>query len=106
MPGKGFWSSLGKRESMGRLQWIGLLILLLVLAALFIGGVFELWPEGSAPWWQKLEGYGIYAVLGGVLALAIVIPNTKRRKGLLFLLLFFLLVCLVFLLGQHFPLFS
>jgi hypothetical protein len=45
-------------------------------------------------------------VLGAVIALAIVIPNAERRKGPLVALLFFLLGWLIFLLGQHFPLFS
>ena len=68
--------------------------------------LFEAWPEGAAPWWRKLViGYGVYAVLGAVIALAIVIPNAERRKGPLVALLFFLLGWLIFLLGQHFPLF-
>jgi len=87
------------------LQWIGLVILLLFFAAMLVALLVEAWPEGAAPWWRKLvNGYGVYAVLGAVIALAIVIPNAERRKGPLVALLFFLLGWLIFLLG-HFPLF-
>lgn len=103
---RGFWYSLGVHEPMRALQSVELAILFVFSAALFIGLLFSVWPEGSAPWWQKLiKGYGVYAVLGAVISLAIVIPNAEQRKGLLVALVFFLLCWLVFLLGQHFSLF-
>ena len=89
------------------LQWMGLIILLLFFAALLVGLLCQVWPEGSAPWWQKLvHGYGVFAVIGAVIALAVVIPNAERRKGPLVALLFFLLGWLIFLICQHFPLFT
>ena len=102
----GFWYSLYKREPMQPSQWAGLFLLLAAFVFMFVGLLYGRWPEGAAPWWQKVQrGYGVYAVLGAVIALAIVIPN-QRRKAPLVAILVFLLGLLTYLLGQQFPLFK
>jgi len=76
-----FWYALGERNEMGRLQWIGLLVIFGAFAVLLIALLVAKWPSGPALWWEKLlTEYGVYVVLVAAIVGALVIGNRVARR--------------------------
>jgi hypothetical protein len=78
-----FWYALGARQSMGALQWAGLIALFAFYSAVLAVLLLLRWPSGPGSWHDKaIHAYGLYLAVWGVIVFAILGANwaARRRK--------------------------
>ena len=81
-PGQGrFWYAIGARQSMGALQWAGLIALFAFYSAVLAALLLLRWPSGPGSWHDKaIHAYGPYLGAWGLIVLAIFGANWAARR--------------------------
>jgi len=77
-----FWRNIYSGEQrLNAAQWVGVLLLFIFFGGSLVFYLVVLWPEGEAPWWQKvIDSYGISMLVLGACALLVILGNRRARR--------------------------
>ena len=78
-----FWrNAWAGKDSLNPAQWVGVVVLFVLFGGGLLSVLWNLWPEGQAPWWKKaIEGYGVYIAVIGAVGTFIAIGNRRARRA-------------------------
>ena len=78
----GFYRGLYEQSLTGK-QWAGFIFLLLFYIVVIVGLVYQQWPHGNGPVWQKIaNGYWAYFLLALPIVIFFWLFNRMARKEL------------------------
>ena len=75
-----FWGGL-YRQKLNAVQSVGLLVLVVFYIVWFVTLIWETWPRGPGPFWEKiLHGYGLYFLMSLPLVLFLLLLRSRLRR--------------------------